>query len=145
MYIPRLLLLSLLMCVCVAPVVAQSPSDNEPGSFYSEPLDVLPHDAIANLRLNQIQPPIEINRLHSPYAKPKSAEAGEHDWTITVPSRPDKRALTGDTTCLSIRSYRVTRDDPQSDATRLVGYSTCQPATKFQVKEAGQRQEIVPH
>jgi hypothetical protein len=47
-------------------------------------------------------------------------------------------------TCLSIRSYRVTRDDPESDTTRLVGYSTCQPAAKFQVKEANERQEIVP-
>jgi hypothetical protein len=42
-----------------------------------------------------------------------------------------------DGTCYSIRSYRVTRDDPESDSTRLAGYSTCQPAARFQLKDAG--------
>jgi hypothetical protein len=58
--------------------------------------------------------------------------------------RFDVDALDSDATCYSIRSYRVTRDNPESDTTRLVGYSRCQPAIKVQVKEAGERQEIVP-
>jgi hypothetical protein len=41
------------------------------------------------------------------------------------------------TVCYSIRSYRVTRDDPESDSTRVVGYSTCQPAVRFHVKDTG--------
>jgi hypothetical protein len=147
MYIPRLLALSLLISACVAPAAAQSPSENIPGSFYSEPLGTLPQDALASIRLIPIQPPIDIDvdRLRLPRAKSGAAQAGNHDWDFKAPSLSHKRVLAqGEATCLSIRNYRVTRDDPESDTTRLVGYSTCQPATKFQVKEAGEWQEIVP-
>jgi len=147
MYIPRLLVLSLMISACVVSAAAQSPSDNIPGSFDSEPLGALPPDAVASIRLIPIQPPmdIDIDRLNLPYAKPETARAGRHDWNTDVPSQLRKHARAReDATCLSIRSYRVTRDDPGSDVTRPVGYSTCQPATKFQVKEAGERQEVVP-
>jgi hypothetical protein len=71
MYIPRLLILSLLISACVVPTAAQSPSDNIPGSFYSEPLGVLPPDALASLPLIPIQLPIDIDidRLYLPHAK----------------------------------------------------------------------------
>jgi hypothetical protein len=49
-----------------------------------------------------------------------------------------------DRTCYSIRSYRVTRNHPDSDSTRPAAYSTCQPASRFQVKETGDAPEIVP-
>jgi hypothetical protein len=42
--------------------------------------------------------------------------------------------LLGDTVCLKIRSYVMKRDSKDSDATHLVGYSTCQPSKKFQVR-----------
>jgi hypothetical protein len=145
MCITRLLLLSLLISVCAVSAAAQSPSENIPGSFYSEPVGALPQDALAHLRLDPIQQPIDIDRLYLPYSKPEVDRAGEHDWNIKVPPLSHKRVLDqNDATCYSIRSYRVTRDDPQSDMTRPAGYSTCQPSTKFQVKEAGERQEIVP-
>jgi hypothetical protein len=152
MYIPRLLVLSLLISACVVPTAAQSPSDNIPGSFYSEPLGVLPPDALASLPLIPIQLPIDIDidRLYLPHAKSEAAGASEHDWTFKPWPQSRARVLTPrvltqkDATCYSIRSYRVTRDDPASDTTRLVGYSTCQPSTRFQVKEANERQEIVP-
>ncbi|MGA2901520.1 MAG: hypothetical protein ABSF40_14930 [Candidatus Acidiferrales bacterium] len=146
MYIPRLLVLSLLISACVASAAAQAPSDNIPGSFYSEPLGALPPDAVASIRLIPIQPPIDLDIDHLlPYVKPETARAGGHDWNIDEQLQLHKHARAReDVTCLSIRSYRVTRDDPESDTTRLVGYSTCQPATKFQVKEAGERQAIVP-
>jgi hypothetical protein len=142
---PRLLAISLLILVCIAPVLAQSPQDNVPGSFFSEPLGALPPDAQANLRLDPIQRPIEINRLQSPYAKPDAAPVDEHDWTFKPWPQPHARVLNqDDATCYSIRSYRVKRDDPESDSTRLVGYSTCQPSNRFQVKAADERQRIVP-
>jgi hypothetical protein len=145
MCIPRFLAISLLILVCVAPVLAQSPQDNIPGSFFSEPPGELPGDAQANLRLNPIQRPIEINRLQSPYSKPDAARVDEHDWTFKPWPQPHARVLTqNDATCYSIRSYRVKRDDPESDSTRLVGYSTCQPSNRFQVKAADERQRVVP-
>lgn len=44
--------------------------------------------------------------------------------------------LPGDAVCLKIRSYVMKRDSKNSDATHLVGYSTCQPAKKFQLRSA---------
>jgi hypothetical protein len=145
MRVPHLLAISLLILVCVAPVLAQSPQDNIPGSFFSEPLGALPPDAQANLRLNPIQRPIEIDRLYFPSAKPEAARAGEHDWAFKPWPQSHKRVLArNDATCYSIRSYRVKRDDPESDSTRPAGYSTCQPAGRFQVKETVDSQRIVP-
>ena len=36
--------------------------------------------------------------------------------------------------CLKIRSYVMRRDSKNSDSTHLAGYSTCQPARKFQLR-----------
>jgi len=144
MHTSRLLVLALLS-VCVAPLAAQSASDNEPGSFFSQPpRALLPHIQV-NLRLDQIQRPIDVDRLSVSYPKPEAVPRGEYDWNAKAPSQFRKRVVVQNgVTCLSIRSYRVTRDDPKSDTTRLVGYSTCQPSTRFQVKEADDRQEIKP-
>ncbi len=131
MHTSRLLVLALIS-VCVSPLAAQTASA------------LLP-DVQVNLRLDQIQRPIDIDKLYLSYQKPQTLQRGEYDWNAKAPSQFRKRvAVQNDVTCLSIRSYRVTRDDPASDTTRLVGYSTCQPSTRFQVKEADDRQEIKP-
>jgi hypothetical protein len=36
-----------------------------------------------------------------------------------------------------MRTYHFTREDPQSNAMKLDGYSTCQTAAKVQKKDAG--------
>jgi hypothetical protein len=41
--------------------------------------------------------------------------------------------LQNDATCFAIRSYRMVRDDPQSDSTHRDGYTTCVPAARFRV------------
>ena len=38
--------------------------------------------------------------------------------------------------CYKMRSYRVARTERSSDSTELVGYSTCQPSAKFEMKYA---------
>jgi hypothetical protein len=40
--------------------------------------------------------------------------------------------------CYSIRSYVVARDRKDSDATHLVGYSTCRPANRYRVWKTAQ-------
>ena len=40
------------------------------------------------------------------------------------------------TTCYKMRAYYVVRDSRNPDVTRPDGYSTCQPAARFQVKRA---------
>jgi hypothetical protein len=42
----------------------------------------------------------------------------------------------GDSVCFTIRSYVVARDDKNSDSVHPVGYSTCQPATRYRLKKA---------
>ena len=41
-----------------------------------------------------------------------------------------------DSVCATMRTYVVARTHPESDATRVVGYSRCQPAWKFQIRTA---------
>jgi hypothetical protein len=138
MYIPRALALSLLILVWIAPVGAQSPVDNEPGSFYSQPpAAALSQEAQAHLHLDPLQRPFQLDELSLPPAKPGDAGIGEYYWALLPPPQSGKRVLAqNDVTCYSMRTYRVTRDDPESDSTSPAGYSTCQPASRFQVKGA---------
>ena len=41
-----------------------------------------------------------------------------------------------DGTCLKLRTYKVARDDRDSDSTHLVDYFTCQRASKFQMRSS---------
>lgn len=42
--------------------------------------------------------------------------------------------LGDDTVCYKIRSYVVARDDKDSDSVHPVGYSTCQPASRYRLR-----------
>jgi hypothetical protein len=52
---------------------------------------------------------------------------------------------TGDThvTCLTMRTYVVARENPNSDVTHRVGYYECIPAWKFDMRKTDQKQEGV--
>ena len=134
--IPRLLVLPLLFSVCVAPVAAQSSLDRNPVS--SQPLTALPQNAQSGIRADQIIPPLEFRRPVLPLGFQPSFHLdgiGLSQTNLRYVQLPAGEQSDG--TCYSIRSYRVTRDDPESDSTRLAGYSTCQPAARFQLKDAG--------
>src|ERR1035441_4522009 len=45
-----------------------------------------------------------------------------------------------DSYCAYMRTYRVKRDHPGSDATRPAGYTTCVPSKRFEVRSAVQVQ-----
>lgn len=119
----RLLLLSLLLSVCVAPVVAQSLPDKN--SVSSPPL----LDRLISPPKFQVYVPTPEIRLHF-----RAPEPRDHFPALAQ----------DDAACYSIRSYRVTRDNPGSDLTRPAGYSECQPAARFQVKTAVDLREIAP-
>jgi len=134
--IPRLLVLPLLFSVCVAPVAAQSSLDRNPVS--SQPLTALPQNAQSGIRADQIIPPLDFRRPVLPLGFQPSFHLdgiGPSQTILRYVQLPAGEQSDG--TCYSIRSYRVTRDDPESDSTRLAGYSTCQPAARFQLKDAG--------
>ena len=117
MHIPRLLLLALLIPVSIAPVAAQSSPDRSP--------------ALSQPQLDGLVAPPEF-RAQVPTLLPKAC-GRLHG---IQPQLSLDSLLLDDSVCYSIRSYRVTRDDPRSDSTRAAGYSECQPAARFQVKAA---------
>jgi hypothetical protein len=41
--------------------------------------------------------------------------------------------------CYTMRSYIVAREDRDSDSTRLVGYSTCQPSSNYEMRITGSK------
>ena len=138
MYAHRLLVLPFLISICVAPVAAQSSSDTTSSSASVCPASKCSGD----IRF----------QLYVPFHWDRNGPT-EHSSAIIPPLQlhaiPPLEGALGPTlaqsdVCYSIRGYRVTRDDPASDSTRPAGYSTCQPATRFDVKDAGDLREIVP-
>jgi hypothetical protein len=124
MHIPRLPFLALLMSVCVAPIAAQSSPDKTPAFSHSQRDELV---AAPEFRARSVQP-VQL----APNGRTRIRDTDPRQRIL--PSDPT--LAQSDTVCYSMRSYRVTRDDRESDSTRLVGYSECQPAARFQVKTA---------
>jgi hypothetical protein len=75
-----------------------------------------------------------------------SAPASRDDSRVIRPlDSGTRRILTleqSEAECYTLRTYRVMRDDPKSDTTRPAGYSTCQRATRFQLRTTVDSREI---
>ena len=77
-------------------------------------------------------------KIFGPAAQPSAS--GE--LKLNLPERgmrthhQKKRTLSADDTCFLIRSYKVVREDPNSDAVTPKGYSTCQPSSRFDLRHA---------
>jgi hypothetical protein len=84
----------------------------------------------------------------------KSAQAAATDpWNLVLNHPPDSRESSlqwqqldpmavrtdtragDDTLCYKIRSYVVARDSKDSDSVHPVGYSTCQPASRYRLRK----------
>jgi len=128
MLVPRLLVLSILLSVGVVPLAAQS----TPGKNVQPQL--APQSSQPGLRMG----PLQDFHLHDTTPTPETSLIKAPETYRNIPSF-DRNQVT----CYSIRSYRVTRDDPMSDSTKPAGYSTCQPSDRFQVKDAGEPQQIL--
>ncbi len=123
MHILRLPFLALLISVCVAPIAAQSSPDKTPAFSHSQRDELVAPE----FRARSVQP---VQLAPNWRTRIRDTEPRQR----VLPS--DSTLAPNDTVCYSMRSYRVTRDDPGSDSTRLAGYSECQPAARFQVKTA---------
>jgi hypothetical protein len=130
MSIPRFLLLFLVFSAmvlgCASPLVAQT-------SLYKYPTSSSAQPQLAGL----VTPP-EF-RAHADPLPPGSFEK-MGDLRTTLRS---EIPLASDKNCFVMRSYQVKRDNPHSDVTRAVGYTECQPATRYQVRVAVESREIV--
>jgi hypothetical protein len=142
MRVPRLLLFSLLILLCVATAAAQSSPDKSYDS--SQPVSALPQNAHASPDLFQIQLSFEVDGKASPSAR---VIEGENDSLIIRSLDSHRRHIItlqqNEATCYTLRTYRVARENPHSDSTRPAGYSTCERATRFQLRTTVDSREIV--
>ena len=56
-------------------------------------------------------------------------------WGSQIDDIVMERQLGDDTLCYKIRSYVVARDSKDSESVHPVGYSTCQPASRYRLKK----------
>lgn len=134
MRIPRLVILVSLLLMCVAPIAAQASSAKPASSQAQIGAFIVATESQAQISSSSESSTAEVEREWDRDAARQSFS------DLTFRSKVGEE----DATCFYIRSYRVTRDDPQSDATRLAGYSTCTPSSRFQTKRAVQLLEIAP-
>ena len=141
----------LLLCTLTVFAQDQPKASGKPEPTTSAPSveawKIIPDDtAKANLeqdalvRLQTSRPPRHQN--HSDQSSPASTNS-EHSVLSDLNSPRAKTSvvdslgrITDDATCLTIRSYVVARDSKDSDSTHLVRYSTCQPASRYQLRTA---------
>lgn len=114
MYTLRLLVLPLLIAICGAPLAAQSAPEKKPAQV----LPPRPQDAPA------------VFVVGSPRLSPDGRNLSDI-------IRPEMLEPILPPNCYRIRTYRVTREDPESDVTRPAGYSSCQPGALFGLKIVG--------
>lgn len=76
-----------------------------------------------------LSPEGALDRIHVNEFRPRLSQFGLSHILHVSPERPSQ----GDTYCYAMRSYKVARDNPQSDSVHAAGYSTCQPSARFQV------------
>jgi hypothetical protein len=113
----RLVVLSMTIAVSVLSAAAQSPVDNDSASLLQQ-LN-LPGDSSQEIRVDQFRLP-------------------QNDGPARLVGKQEALDSMQARTCYTMRNIRVRRDDPESDATTVTGYSTCEPASRFQVKSAVQ-------
>jgi hypothetical protein len=129
MWVFRILFLLLLISVSMS---AQSSPDMSPISPQFE------------LRVLAVPPEFRAKSLSTP------SQNGQNQigtvplvWLVEPsPSSPQKQVEEEPfppeqtSTCFYIRTYRMKREDPQSDITTPAGYSECQPSAGLQLKDA---------
>ena len=68
--------------------------------------------------------------------RPTDSRESSLQWMQLDPMAVRADARPGDDTlCYKIRSYVVARDSKDSDSVHPVGYSTCQPASRYRLKK----------
>lgn len=146
MYIPRLLVPFFLVALSVVPLAAQSATGNGPASSQPELLQFgkVLQSAQGSIDASQLQAPPLLDES----SVPGTIRAGGDEFNLTSRRRfhglRSSVLAEDDSTCYFIRSYRVTRDDPESDSTTPSGYSTCLSGSRLQMRSTVESLEISP-
>jgi len=128
-------LLVVAFAFCASPLVAQTPT-TEKNSDTSLHAKLEMRDAQTDDPLTLV-PPREDRQFSLHPDVPGEAQKSESNIAGKDPKGQD------DKLCYSMRSYRVKRENKDSDITRPAGYSTCQPAKRFQMRST--EQSTSPH
>ena len=132
--LPRLLILSFLISTHVVPAAAQSSTDKSPFAFWSPQNGLLPPQEFRlhipaqsqDEKSRQLPSPLHWDTRNFSYIQFLPPKFNIHSVTLAQNAAP----------CYTIRSYRFARENPKSDSTSFIGYSTCQPGTEFHRKDA---------
>ncbi len=143
--LPRLLILSLLIPAFVSSAVAQSSADKSPlsswlplnGSAPPPEFHLRVPSLSQNAQTNQLQSPLLWQGLNVIRTTPAAIQS-VNPTPLLLPKFANRIVTLAQnaTPCYKIRSYRFTRDHPNSDSTRFADYSTCQSGTQFHLKDA---------
>jgi hypothetical protein len=146
----RIQIMPLLMSMWISPVVAQSPQDHSPSIFQNPlPSQSLPGSRIPSLNLQpqipgmfsgakdgrdrfQISPSVIRRKFNLFNPTPNALDA----WQTPHGSLSRQQTIVAgnEGLCYAIRDYRFSRVTPESDAMKLSGSSTCEPAGQFHPK-----------
>jgi hypothetical protein len=133
MLISRLLLFSSLVALGAASVSAQSSPEKNPIVAPSTDSEQMNSSDRADLPFLNLRPELDapnpLDRIRTGEYRPRLNQFGMPHVLILGSDGLSQ----DDTLCYAMRSYKVARDNPQSDSTHAAGYSTCQPATRFHV------------
>jgi hypothetical protein len=124
MSVRRLLVLWLLSLLCLATVAAQS----SPGKSALEK-----GSSSAASETKKDSP--ETRSLDSKVSEARAQQMFAHMLTLER----------NDSICYTLRTYRVARLSPNSDATEPAGYSSCLSSSRIQLKTAVDTIEIASH
>jgi hypothetical protein len=121
-----------LVSVCAAPASDQASPTSVPPATFAPADSAKPKDAIA-----ASQSLISADSFDKRYGILRNDSDSAPDWLDTPAQRYFSRMKQEeDGVCYKLRSYKVARDARASDSTHPVGYSTCQSASKFQMRSA---------
>jgi hypothetical protein len=133
MSIFRLVPLSLLITVSVAKLAAQSSPETNPvvaRSITPAQLSASNTNPFSPTLQSGANPNAPDHVLLGDYSPRQSQFSVPRKW---LHNNSDWQSQ-ADGLCLKMRTYKVARDAPHSDSTHSIGYSTCQPAVRFQTR-----------
>jgi hypothetical protein len=152
MHIPRVLrplaLISLGFCLCSGPALVAAQSSPDQTSLDRSLVASPPQVKLLDNPFREA--PIEPFKMKfEPAPQIKSGNSmfdfsSGKSYVVRGPARAADLDAQSDTACLYMRTYRVKRENPESDATTPAGYSTCQPVSRFHVRSAVDESQAAP-
>lgn len=134
MSLARLLVVIALASLSCLPALAQTNADAEKLLAKAEINAVTAPDAQQQAADSKPTFPNSLDRFEAqPFKFDSSGTIVPAHPAVFTPMPPLTTQMADAGACYTIRSYVVARDSKDSDATHLVGYSTCRPANRYRV------------